>query len=219
MSDRNYEDEILDGAENEEPAKEKTGSEKILRIFIAAIIVAVVVVAVLASVLISILGGKDNKEETTTASAEETTTLTEEITTSPLEAYTPGKYTVNIGENGKLNIRKEPNKDAEQLGSVPSGTLLEITEIKYDETADEDSKYWGRTVYLGWDAWVSMKYLANAYSDTVVTPGESRLLLLPSRLLQLPSRLLLLPSRLLQLLQAVLLQQVHIPLMQSPTSI
>lgn len=172
MSDRNYEDDILNGNENEEPVKEKTGSERIVRICIAAIIVAVVVVAVLASVVISILGGKDNKEETTTIPSDETTTLAEESTTSPLEAYTPGKYTVNIGENGKLNIRKEPNKDAEQLGSVPSGTLLEISEIKYDETADEDSRYWGRTVYLGWDAWVSMKYLANAYSDTVVTPGE-----------------------------------------------
>ena len=45
---RNYEDDILNANENEEPVKEKAGSEKIVRICIAAIIVAVVVVAVLA---------------------------------------------------------------------------------------------------------------------------------------------------------------------------
>lgn len=168
----NYEDEIFEdeNEQNEDVSekKEKVNPEKLVRICIAAIIVAVVVVALLVTTVISM---RSNEEETTLP-ADETTTLTEEITTSPAEKYAPGEYTVKVGEKGTLNLRKEPSKDAEQILGIPSGTLLEITEIKYDETAEEDSQYWGRTEYLGWDAWVSMKYLVNAYSDTVVTPGE-----------------------------------------------
>lgn len=168
----NYsEDEIFE--EEQESAegqkKEGTNSEKVLRICIAAIIVAVLVVALLISVIVSM---RSDKEETTTVPEETTSTVAEEITTSPAEKYKPGNYTVKVGETGRLNLRKEPSKDGEQILGIPSGTVLEIKEIKYDETADEDSQYWGRTLYKGWDAWVSMKYLVNAYSDNVVTPEE-----------------------------------------------
>ncbi len=168
----NYEDEIFEEAEeNEEASAESKGkSERLLRICLAAVIVAVVVIAILASVVITM--SKQNNEEETTLPEETTTAFTEEITTSPAEKYAPGQYTVNVGGNGKLNLRKDPSKDGEQILAIPNGTLLTITEIKYDAEADEDTQYWGRTVYLGWDAWVSMKYLANAYSESVVTPGE-----------------------------------------------
>ncbi len=170
MSDRNYEDEIFEeeNSVEENTKKSSANPEKLLRVCIAAIIVAVIVVALLATTIISM---RANNEETT-APADETTTLAEEITTSAAEKYAPGTYTVKVGEKGRLNLRKEPSKDGEQILGIESGTVLEIKEIKYDETADEDSKYWGRTIYKGWDAWVSMKYLVNAYSGSIVTPGE-----------------------------------------------
>lgn len=167
---RNYEEEIFEEAEaNAEASPEKGKSEKFLRLCLAAVIVAIVVVAVLASVIISM--SKGNEEETT-LSVDETTTMPVEITTSPAEKYAPGQYTVNVGGNGKLNLRKEPSKDGEQILAIDNATLLTITEVKYDAEAEEDYKYWGRTIYKGWDAWVSMKYLANAYSDNIVTPDE-----------------------------------------------
>ena len=170
MSDRNYEDEIFEeeNSVEEDTVKSSANPERLLRVCIAAIIVAVIVVALLATTIISM---RANNEETTVP-ADETTTLAEEITTSPAEKYAPGTYTVKVGENGRLNLRKEPSKDGEQILGIESGTVLEIKEIKYDETADEDSQYWGRTIYKGWDAWVSMKYLVNAYSGNIVTPGE-----------------------------------------------
>ena len=167
---RNYEEEIFEEAEaNAEASPEKGKSEKFLRLCLAAVIVAIVVVAVLASVIISM--SKGNEEETT-LSVDETTTMPVEITTSPAEKYAPGQYTVNVGGNGKLNLRKEPSKDGEQILAIDNATLLTITEVKYDAEAEEDYKYWGRTIYKGWDAWVSMKYLANAYSGNIVTPDE-----------------------------------------------
>ncbi len=167
---KNYEEEIFEEAENEEVAPEKGKSEKFLRLCLAAVIVAIVVIAVLASVIISM--SKSGNADETTIPADETTTMPVEITTSPAEKYAPGQYTVNVGGNGKLNLRKEPSKDGEQILAIDNATLLTITEIKYDAEAEEDYKYWGRTVYKGWDAWVSMKYLANAYSGNIVTPGE-----------------------------------------------
>ena len=167
---KNYEDEIFEETE-EAVADTGTKSEKLLRICLAAVIVAVVVIAILASVVITMSRSGD-EEETTTIPVEETTTGAVELTTAPAEKYTTGQYTVNVGENGKLNLRKEPSKDGEQILAIDNGTLLTITEVKYDETADEDSQYWGRTLYKGWDAWVSMKYLANAYSENIVTPAE-----------------------------------------------
>ncbi len=174
----NYEDEILEGEEEnteENSGKSKSGSEKIVRICIAAIIVAIVVVAILATTVMSMT---KNEEETTLPAEESTlatgenTTLLPEATTSPAEKYAPGTYTVKVGDNGRLNLRKEPSKDGEQILTILTGTLLEITEIKYDATAEEDFQYWGRTLHKGWDAWVSMKYLVNAYSESIVTPGE-----------------------------------------------
>lgn len=168
---KNYEEEIFEEAQdNEEVTSEKGKSEKFLRLCLGAVIVAVVVIAILASVVISM--SKAGKEDETTLPPDETTTQPVEITTSPAEKYAPGQYTVNVGGNGKLNLRKEPSKDGEQILAIDNATLLTITEVKYDPDAEEDYKYWGRTIYKGWDAWVSMKYLANAYSEGIVTPGE-----------------------------------------------
>ncbi len=171
---RNYEDEIIQETDANEGASSGKGgkSEKFIRICIAAVIAAVVVIAVLASVVIT-MGRLGKEDETTTLPpADVTTTAPVEITTAPEEKYEPGQYTVNVGGNGKLNLRKDPSKDGEQILAIDNATLLTITEISYDPTAEPDSQYWGKTVYKGWDAWVSMKYLANAYSESVVTPEE-----------------------------------------------
>lgn len=169
---KNYEEEVFEqNAENEEAVSEKGNkSEKFLRICLGAVIAAVVVIAVLAAVVISM--SKSGNEEDTTVPSDVTTTLPVEITTSPAEKYAPGQYTVNVGGNGKLNLRKEPSKDGEQILAIDNATLLTITEVKYDAEAEEDFQYWGKTLYKGWDAWVSMKYLATAYSESIVTPDE-----------------------------------------------
>ncbi|MBR3767482.1 MAG: hypothetical protein IKL10_04485 [Clostridia bacterium] len=168
MNDNNFEEELFEEEEVLETEKKKSNPEKTIKIILGAVIVALIVVVVLAALL---LGSKSGNDETTTI-PEETTTLVSETTTSPEEKYTPGQYTVNVGANGTLRHRKDATKDAEIVNDIPNGTLLTVTEVKYDATAEEGSQYWGKTVYLGWDGWVSMTYLANAYSESVVTPAE-----------------------------------------------
>lgn len=164
----NYDDEIfMEDEEDIEEAEEKqpAGREKLLKIGLIAVIVAVIVVIVLVSVLIKSKSGDDT---TTTLPPDETTTLADEITTSAAEKYSPGKYTVNVAGDGTLNLRKEASMDADPLGKIPNNTQLNITEVKYDETAtDESSRYWGKTSYLGHDGWVAMQYLAAAYVDNI----------------------------------------------------
>ncbi len=165
----NYEEEIVEETQDD-TVKEKKGGEKVLKIVLGAVIVALIVVVVLVSLLLGTGAGKDDEttlpEETTISAG------TEEITTSAAEKYKAGQYTVNVGENGRLNLRKEASKDAEQLITVPNGQLLTVTEVIYDATAEEGSQYWGKSSYLGWEGYVAMVYLANAYSSSIVTPGE-----------------------------------------------
>ncbi len=171
----NYDDEIFMEEEEEiEEEKQPSGREKLLKIGLIAVVIAVVVVVVLVSVL---LKSNSGDSDTTTLPADETTTLAEEITTSPAERYAAGKYTVNVAGNGTLNLRKEASMDADPLSKIPNNTQLNITEVKYDETAeDESSRYWGKTSYLGHDGWVAMQYLAAAYIDNMpdeTTQGSS----------------------------------------------
>lgn len=165
-----YEDDLFEeGTEPQQKDEKKKNPEKIIKICLGAVIAALVIVVVVASLLL----GSRSSEEETTLPADETTTLAEEITTSAAEKYTAGQYTVNVGANGTLRLRKEASKDAEILQDIPNGTLITVSEVKYDETASEEgSMYWGKTVYLGWDGWVSMVYLANAYSENIITPEE-----------------------------------------------
>lgn len=173
----NYDEELFledEEEEIEETEEQPAGREKLLKIGLAAVIVAVIAVVVLVSLLMK---SNSDKEEQTTVPTDETTTLAAETTTSPAEKYAAGKYTVNVAGNGTLNLRKEASMDADPLIKVPNNTQLNITEVKYDETAaDESSKYWGKTSYLGHDGWVAMQYLAAAYVDnfaTEITTGAS----------------------------------------------
>lgn len=159
--------------EEEIVEEEKKGlSEKTLKIALGVVIAALVVVVVVAVILFS----SGSNEETTTAPNEETT-VAEEITTDPADRYTPGKYTVNVGEGLTLNFRKSFEKDAElYTEAIPNGKELVITEIKYIPTADEAFRYMGKTTYSVnyelCEGWVAMFYLSNAYSSSIVTPGE-----------------------------------------------
>lgn len=163
-----YDNELFEEGAEPQQEEKKSNPEKIIKICLGIVIVALVVVVALSSILLASRGGN----EESTAPADETTTLSEEITTSPAEKYSAGQYTVNVGASGTLRLRKDASKDAEILQDIPNGTLITVSEVKYDETAEEGSRYWGKTVYLGWDGWVSMIYLANAYSESIVTPDE-----------------------------------------------
>lgn len=183
MNDNNnYDDELFEEnmtaeQDGEQPANKNPGK---MRIVIVAVIVALVAVIILVSMLLNSkktdndTQDKINENVISSTEAESGNQSSEELTTvvSVEDNYAPGKYTVNVGANGTLTLRKGASKTSESILSIPNGTLLTITEVAVDTASDDDLKYWGKTVYLGWEAWVSMNYLAKAYSDNVVTPAE-----------------------------------------------
>lgn len=176
MSDiNNYDnDYIVDEEEREEEYDEEQeengrNPEKLMKIIIGAVVVAAVVVVVLVCLLFGANSGKD--DETTTIPGE-TTTAADESTTAAGAEFTAGSYTVTVPGNGNLNLRNDASMEAEALIEVPHGTLLNVSEVKHVVTSQNEEQYWGKTVYLGWNGWVSMTYLTKAYSDSIVTPPE-----------------------------------------------
>lgn len=142
--------------------------EKSLKIIFAIVIAALLVLFIMLGILFGKKAAEEKEEQTTVP---ETTTAAAETTTLPPveEKYKPGEYTVQTGY--QLNLRKDHSTDAESIMGIPENTKLTISEIYCDESADsEETKYWGKTTYKGWTAWISMFYTKKAYSDNVVEP-------------------------------------------------
>lgn len=102
----------------------------------------------------SACGGKE--EEETTTSAPETTT--EEVTVSP------NSYIVRTNDGDPLNMRAGAGSDFNVVTTVPSGTILIISEEKDG---------WGFTLFGNYSGWVSMNYLVKNEGQTQVQSGAS----------------------------------------------
>lgn len=62
----------------------------------------------------------------------------------------PGEYTVGKYQlTDNLNLRVEPNTNCNIILTIPSGTVVEVTEINGD---------WGKTVYEGNEGWIALWY-------------------------------------------------------------
>lgn len=177
-----YDDDIFENDNSEQPKeKAKVNPDKMLRLIIVAVIAGLIILVVLITMLLGSGSKKennDNEETITDAGAvlpEDSVTVSGEgsITgNTETDGYTPGYYTVNVGPNGTLTLRKEAAATSEAILSIPNGTKLQISEVVFNSAASEGLQYWGKTEYLGWNAWVCMTYLAKAYSGDVVTPDE-----------------------------------------------
>ncbi len=98
-----------------------------------------------------------NEEEETTTSVPETTT--EQVTVSP------NSYMVRTNDGDPLNMRAGAGSEFNVVTTVPSGTLLIISEEKDG---------WGFTLYGNYSGWVSMNYLVKNDGQTQVqTPTPS----------------------------------------------
>ena len=85
--------------------------------------------------------------------------ITENDITTDETPYSPGDYIVTA--EGSLRLRESHSTASQHIMSVPSGTVLTITEIYTDFNATtSEEKYWGKTYYKGWTAWVALKYLS-----------------------------------------------------------
>lgn len=147
----------------------KKATDRPVKAIFAVVIAALLVLSVALGILFGMQ--ETDTEETTTQAPETTTEEIVETTTLPEELYKTGDYIVAT-DGYSLRFRKDHAKDAESITDIPDKTQLTVTEIYYDETAEEDFKYWGQVVYLGHTGWVTMCYLENAFSEDIVTPEE-----------------------------------------------
>lgn len=153
-----------------EKENEKKSTDRPVKAIFAVVVAALIVLSVVLGILFGMQ--ETDVEEETTIPVESTTEEIVETTTLPEELYKAGDYIVATG-GYSLRFRKDHAKDAESITDIPDQTQLTVTEIYYDETAEEDFKYWGKVVYLGHTGWVTMSYLENAFSEDIVTPEET----------------------------------------------
>lgn len=152
-----------------EKGKEKKSADRPVKAIFAVVVAALIMLSVVLGILFGMQEG--GKEEETTLPPETTTEEIIETTTLPEELYKAGDYIVATG-GYSLRFRKDHAKDAESITDIPDKTQLTVISVYYDETAEEDFKYWGQVVYLGHTGWVTMSYLENAFSEDIITPEE-----------------------------------------------
>ncbi len=79
-----------------------------------------------------------------------------------------GYYRIQTQEDN-LRIRRSPSTGSTVLGSIPKGTVVEVTEVSGD---------WGKVSYNGVTGWINLDYAvkttSSASSDTPTTPSAIR---------------------------------------------
>ncbi len=141
----------------------KKGPDKSVKTLIGIIVAVLLVLVILLGVFAAMKKkGKNlpaNSGSVATDSDAVPTTL--ETVTTEADLYPAGDYVVSA--EGSLRLREDHSTEAKHIMSVPSGTKLTITEVFIDENAaTQEEKFWGKTDYKGWTAWVAMAYLSRA---------------------------------------------------------
>ncbi|MBQ6065780.1 MAG: SH3 domain-containing protein [Clostridia bacterium] len=153
----------------------RKGSDKSIKTLIGILVAVLLVFVILLGVFVAMKKKNANKPANTDVIATPTdaVTTTEAVTTED-QLYPVGEYVVSA--EGSLRLREDHSTDAKHIMSVPSGTKLTITEVYIDNNAaTNEEKFWGKTDYKGWTAWVAMAYLTKSAGSAEVTTleGES----------------------------------------------
>ncbi len=109
--------------------------------------------AVIMTTTLSACGGKEEVETTTVPE-----TTTEQVTVAP------NSYIVRTNDGDPLNMRAGAGSEFNVITTVPSGTILVVSEEKDG---------WGYTLYGNNSGWVSMNYLVKNTGVQVTQQGSS----------------------------------------------
>ena len=155
----------------------KKGSEKSVKTLIGILVAVLLVLVILLGVFVAMKKKNANKPANSDniATVTDAVSTTEEPVTTEAELYPVGDYIVSA--EGSLRLREDHSTEAKHIMSVPSGTKLTISEVFIDDkAATPEEKFWGKTDYKGWTAWVAMSYLtkaAGAATEVTTAEGES----------------------------------------------
>ena len=145
----------------------KKGPDKSVKTMIGILIAVLLVFVILLGVFVAMKKKNANKPANSGNVATPTDAITTELVTTEADLYPLGEYIVTT--DGSLRLREDHSTEAKHIMSVPNGTRLSITEVYIDPNAtNPEEKYWGKTDYKGWTAWVALAYLTR--SDAA-TPG------------------------------------------------
>ncbi len=151
----------------------KKGSDKSVKTLIGILVAVLLVFVVLLGVFVAMKKKNADKPANSgnIATASDAVVTTAEAVTTEAELYPVGDYIVSA--EGSLRLREDHSTDAKHIMSVPSGTKLTISEVFIDENAaTTEEKFWGKTDYKGWTAWVAMSYLTKATGTAEGTTAE-----------------------------------------------
>ena len=154
----------------------KKGPDKSVKTLIGVLVAVLLVFVILLGIFVAIKKKNANKPANSdnVATPGDAVVTTLEAVTTEADLYPAGDYVVSA--EGSLRLREDHSTDAKHIMSVPSGTKLTISEVYIDENAaTQEEKFWGKTDYKGWTAWVAMAYLTKAAGGAEVTTleGES----------------------------------------------
>lgn len=179
-----YEDYSEGGEKKEEnysESYEERGSnkrpEKSVKTLIGILVAVLLVLVILLGVFVAMKKKGQNKpaNSNNVATASDAESTTAETVTTEAELYPVGDYIVSA--EGSLRLREDHSTDSKHIMSVPSGTKLTISEVFIDDkAATPEEKFWGKTDYKGWTAWVAMNYLTKAAAsgtEETTAEGES----------------------------------------------
>ena len=147
-------------------------SDKSVKTLIGVLVAVLLVFVILLGVFVAMKKKNANKPANSgnVATASDAVVTTTERVTTEAELYPVGEYVVSA--EGSLRLREDHSTDAKHIMSVPSGTKLTISEVYIDENAaTNEEKFWGKTDYKGWTAWVAMAYLTQTAGSAA--EGES----------------------------------------------
>ena len=149
----------------------KKSSDKSVKTLIGILVAVLLVFVILLGIFVALKkkgkDGADTANSNATFSDALVTNAAEQVTTEE-ERYQPGEYVVIA--DGNVRLREDHSVDSKHIMSVPNGTKLTISEVYIDAAASEDDqKFWGKTEYKGWTAWVALAYLAKSDSAAEAT--------------------------------------------------
>lgn len=161
-------DEYDEGNYNDDGGAKK-GPDKSVKTLIGVLVAVLLVFVILLGVFVAMKKKNANKPANSgnVATPGDAVVTTLEAVTTEADLYPVGDYIVSA--EGSLRLREDHSTEAKHIMSVPSGTKLTISEVFIDENAaNPEEKFWGKTDYKGWTAWVSMTYLSKAAGEGTV---------------------------------------------------
>ena len=168
-----YPQEENDGYYQDDGGSQK-GSDKSIKTLIGILVAVLLVFVILLGVFVAMKkkdkdGNPAGSNATATDAIAGTTAYVPEQVTTEEQRYQPGEYVVTA--QGNVRLREDHSIDSKHIMSVPSGTKLTITEVYIDAAAaDDEQKFWGKTDYKGWTAWVALAFLSKSDGAGTATP-------------------------------------------------